>query len=205
MSRWFVLGLLLLVGCGPAPVREGTALGGGAQPPTCTSLTPEIRQEATEAERFTLAEYRAALAREKLTPVALPSRNDDGGAPTDDPSHFRPSGTSFTDAGKAYVAGPLISVPNGQIAAPYFEFVKNEAGDIYQLERAIDVKSNQTAVLCGCGPVGSGAAPHLEQVLYELPPGATFRGVVKISYAAKLYQFSYSGTDERGERCQPPP
>jgi hypothetical protein len=198
MTRRATLALLITLGaCAhAAPPR-----------PTCTALTADIRAQATAAEAFTQAESAAAMARAKVTTILLPSRQLEGGAPSDDVSldGFRPFGTVFELDGKSYVAGPLISVPNGQLAQPYFEFVENEAGDIFQLERAVDVKSTGTAVLCGCGPVGSGAAPHAEQVVYELPPGRTFRGVVTIAYAARLYTFSYSGTDERGQRCEPPP
>jgi hypothetical protein len=195
-----LLSALALVACTHAAASRPSR-------PSCTGLTAAIRERATAAETFTQAGATAALSRAKLTPMPLPERQVGSVAPVDDAGdeRFRPAGTVVEEDGKPYVAGPLISVPNGQVGQPYFEFVKDEAGDIYQLERVVDVQSTETAVLCGCGPVGSGAAPHVEQILYELPPGARFRGVVKIAYPVRLYQFSYSGTDERGKMCQPPP
>jgi hypothetical protein len=175
--------------------------------PSCTGLTAEIRARATAAEEFNLRGYRAELERAGLTPVGLPSRPYEGGAGAydDDPARFHPIDEAFEEGGKQWVGGPLISVPSGQIEQPSFEFVRDQAGTVFRLERKLDVLSVESSVLCGCGPVGSGAAPHAEQVLYELPAGASFGGVKTIAYPVKLYQFTYSGTDERGERCEPPP
>ncbi len=205
----------------PPPIDAGAAPVSGRVPATgCLQQgDPRIARLQAEAAAWTKASFEAELRRRGLQPAGLGSTQQvlhRGIGGWDNQQRGARSGTitSPINGGSGrYIAGDSYWTGNAGTPQPW-ELVKNDRGEYFRLQRRPAAGSSKNVVVCGCephrcGPYGSGCpacGATVQQLYGPLPPGATYKGDLIVSYpAAEVVVQREHGVCPQQRPCPPPP
>jgi hypothetical protein len=186
-----MIGIFLMLAAGVA---------GAEKKHKCVTQAAADKQQAA-AEAFSAKSFKKALAKTKLTLVALPSRDV-----VVEEQARREIGTIFTETvdgkEKSFLAGPTyLAERQGR---PDYLLATDKAGNVWHVARA-PKETTVSVTVCGCDPRPSGGPPPIEtQVVYELPEGKSYQGDVEVVYAAKVVALAYTNQRPKGHPpCRP--
>jgi hypothetical protein len=177
-----------------------------AAPLTCA----DVEADHKAADDKTKAAYEAALAAKHLTAVSLE---------TADPGEFHDETAAAKAVGKGVAAWKQFAYKNHQaIASDAYrsdgwkdgtkpEFVKDEHGDVWRVERKATAKTMKTVSVKACqwgcwGFPGHGMNRPMSftRDVWLLPAMTSFRGTVEVAYTAPTLVVNYIHED-----CPSPP
>ena len=170
----------------------------------CLAASPEIFAHEQEAEAYTHQSFDNALAARALKTIVVSSHLVAPGLQR----NYHPPGETFIvdEAGeqRIKIAGPFLEIPTRQQPAPAFEFAGDALAHAWRVQRQPNVESSEAYLLCGCGPIGGGAAPWLMQLIYDLDKDATYQGELAVAYAARIVRIEWDEMLASGLPCPRP-
>jgi hypothetical protein len=174
------------------------------KPLTCEKSTDRFSARQADWAAFTSKSFTDALAREHLTTPKGSLRSIQAESPQ--LKGARPGATFTMGSGSGAERAIYLRTVQTYGAAED-EFVEDAQSVVHPLVRKETLVGTETHTLCGCGPMGGGAAPPMMAIIYVLPAGATYDAKpIELVYDAKRIDIQWRNiVNGKEEICEPPP